>query len=107
MGNRRHPGWADFPLDPHTLEVLRWEGLDAGTRALLERVREAVDRLPPLERDLINALFFERVAKSEYARRQGWNRPMVERVRQRAIDSLEWMLRNDADLSAALDLLGE
>ena len=77
--SRPRPG-AIWLLDPAVLNRLAGVLADVTLdRDTLDRIATAVDDLPPLERAVIEGLYWERASQKTVAERLGVSRPTVQR----------------------------
>lgn len=60
-------------------------------------MRECIDHLPPLEREVLEGLFYERVGRRVLATRMGIDPRGVARIRDRGIRHLGSLLGIEAD----------
>ncbi|HZU73578.1 MAG TPA: sigma factor-like helix-turn-helix DNA-binding protein [Acidimicrobiales bacterium] len=78
----------ETPLDPEVVELLAQRFPQDPGGATSERVALAIDRLPDLERDIVNALFWEGVSVRGLGRRLQMDRREVARRATRALEML-------------------
>jgi DNA-directed RNA polymerase specialized sigma24 family protein len=83
----------EHTIDPWVMDSIDW-GVPPSQRPDLERVKEAVDGLPPPLREVVEALFYEVIgdrpngSKRALAKRLGVNRIEVDRRLRKALSSL-------------------
>lgn len=90
---RPRSGYSDVPVDPHLFDIA---ALTALPPERIDWLRGAIDDLPDEERDVVNALYFERLTKGQICRRFELKRHDLERVLRRAYRTL----REDANGSS-------
>lgn len=81
-------------FDPMLLDVLQWGPLDVQERdpAVRDALKAAVDRLPALECDVVNAMFWEGLSRRQIGRRLGVSRATVNNAYLRALELLGEMM---------------
>jgi DNA-directed RNA polymerase specialized sigma24 family protein len=67
-----------------------------GSQPHLDYVVDAVEALRPHQREVIEALFYERISAATLAKRRSVHRSTVTRTRDRALANLERGLRDAA-----------
>lgn len=77
----------EYSVDPSIIELMA-QGPSPETTPDLQRLRDGIDKLPKRHRDVLNALFYERISKVELAERLNAHRTVVDRLFQEAIEAL-------------------
>lgn len=74
----------EHPIDPALLDLM-----GAGPEPVqVPGLAAAIDKLPRKHRDVINAVFFERLSKVELAERLDVHRTVVDRLLSEALEAL-------------------
>jgi RNA polymerase sigma factor (sigma-70 family) len=82
---------------PSTIDAIHEEIDDVADR---DRLAKAVDALPEAQRDVVNALFYERVSEAVLAERLGVSRALVRKRRDQALANLRSQYGIDLPVSA-------
>lgn len=82
---------AEQLLPPWALDIMPAQG---DSQPHLERVLDAVESLPRRQREVIEALFWERLTERPLARRMGLSRNTVKTHKRRAIATLRRALED-------------
>lgn len=85
-------------FDPLLLDVLLWGPLDDKERdpALREELMELVDKLPEMERRVMEGLFWEQLSRRELGRQMGISRARVKTLLERGLAKLSEELTSGA-----------
>lgn len=81
----------ELPFDPEILSTLDWHQDELfGERK--EDVIDAVERLPKLQREIVNGLFYEGLFKKDLVDRLGISKPMLDKHLALAVGKLRHAL---------------
>lgn len=77
-----------MPFDPTGMEWWTFGDRTPETIELSVQIREVVDRLPKVQRAVVNAVFYERLKKRVVARQLGMYPLAVDRALERALRTI-------------------